>query len=552
MLPSVVAVLLQLAVPAAAQDARLLRDTRSAQARFEMTRRINLPRDWSGTFSSGGRCDARIGRSCYWYDSTESPALPEPKEIARARARLIGFLDSAAAREPADGWVAGQRTRYLMEAGKFDDAASAARACRAERWWCAALEGLALHAGQHYERADSVFEVALREMPEPQRCQWLDVRLLVSDALRRELDRADCAQRAQWAHRLWTVSQPLWSTRGNDLRTEHFARLTMAAILMRSANPYGMVWGDDSRELLLRYGWAEWFTRFEPGYSAFAPATITGHDREPSYAVFPDAQSLRSGRINADAWNLRDPLARSRYAPRHIKGLTPLTHVLARFPRDDSMLVVVAFEVGDTALSRDSATAYLAALGRSGLRLVESRDHTLSMVVPNDTAVVSIEVIGATTRHAARARYTIDPLPRANAWSLSDVLLFHAERAPQASDVGDVLNHAITEGRISASQPLGVFWELESPAATTPMWVSLSVEPIRVGFARRLATQIHLAPPLAPVRLRWQAMAQQARTSQSVTLRLPATAHGSYRVVLTIQPPSGPPVSSSREIEVVR
>jgi hypothetical protein len=216
------------------------------------------------------------------------------------------------------------------------------------------------------------------------------------------------------------------------------------------------------------------------------------------------------------------------------------------------MLVVVAFEVGDTALSHDSATAYLAALRHSGLRLVESREHTLSMVVPNDTAVVSIEVIGAMTKHAARARYTIDPLPRPNAWSLSDLLFFHAEVAPQASDVSHALSHAITERHISASQPLGVFWELGSPAATTPVWTSLSVEPTRVGFARRLATRIHLARPLAPVRLRWQTVAQPARTPQSVTLRLPSSARGSYRVVLTIQPPSGPPVSSWREIEVER
>ena len=100
MLLSAAALLLQLAAPAAAQDARLLRDARSAQVRFEMTRRINLPRDWSGAFSSGGRCDARIGRFCYWYDSTESPAVPEPKEIASARARLLDFLDSVATREP--------------------------------------------------------------------------------------------------------------------------------------------------------------------------------------------------------------------------------------------------------------------------------------------------------------------------------------------------------------------------------------------------------------------------------------------------------------------
>jgi len=135
------------------------------------------------------------------------------------------------------------------------------------------LEGLALHSGEHYAAADSVYTLALSEMPEAQRCEWLDVRLLVSEPLKRVLDRAGCAERARLADRLWTLSQPLWSTRGNDLRTEHFARLTMAAILPKSANAHGMPWGDDNRELLLRYGWAEWFTRYESGYSAFASPT---------------------------------------------------------------------------------------------------------------------------------------------------------------------------------------------------------------------------------------------------------------------------------------
>src|SRR5207247_7167364 len=143
------------------------------------------------------------------------------------------------------------------------------------------------------------------------------IRLLVSEALSRELDRADCAQRAQFADRLWTLSQPLWSTRGNDLSTEHFARLTMAAILPRSANPHGMSWGDDSRELLLRYGWAEWFTREEPpfGGALYASAGITGHDREPSFSFFPDVASLRSvPRLSVSTWVLGEAIASSRYS----------------------------------------------------------------------------------------------------------------------------------------------------------------------------------------------------------------------------------------------
>src|SRR5918995_180148 len=55
------------------------------------------------------------------------------------------------------------------------------------------------------------------------------------------------------------LADPLYSLPGNDLRTEHYARHTMALLLQDASNPYGIVWGDDMRELLIRFGWpAHW------------------------------------------------------------------------------------------------------------------------------------------------------------------------------------------------------------------------------------------------------------------------------------------------------
>src|SRR5688500_5137559 len=125
--------LLQMSPVIQTDDGRLLRDARRAQVRFETVRRAHLPRDRSG--GSPGRCDAQIGRYCYWYDSTRLTAVPEPRQITEARSALIGQLDSAAARNPADAWIAGQRVRYLIEGGRFQDAVSAARGCRADDWW---------------------------------------------------------------------------------------------------------------------------------------------------------------------------------------------------------------------------------------------------------------------------------------------------------------------------------------------------------------------------------------------------------------------------------
>lgn len=554
MLLSTTALLLQLLAAPAPQDPRMLRDARAAQVRFEGLRRMHLPRDRSG--SPGSACDARIGRFCYWYDSTEAPVVPEPRRISEARSSLLAFLDSASARNPSDGWLAGQRIRYLIEAGRSDAAVVAARACQAERWWCAALEGLSLHVSERYVAADSAFAAALREMPEAQRCAWLDLSGVAPERLTRELSRATCDERSRLADRLWMLGQPLWSTPGNDLRTEHFARLTMATILPRSATAHGMSWGDDSRELLLRYGWAEWFTRQDPdlGLSTLSPR-ITGHDREPSYSLFPEVQSVASpARLDASSWRLRAPVARSRYAPRHIKRLSALSHQLVRFPRGDSTLLAVAYAVTDTALTHDSISGAIGLYGESGLRVHRSAGGPhglLSALVPSDTLVMSVEVLGTRSKRAARARYTIEPLACGGAWCLSDLLLFDPSRGYVGTDVDLVLPEALTEARVSTRGTLGVLWEIQGMPSMEPIWLSLTVEPLPVGLARRIANRLHLAPKADRVRLRWQSSQPRSSRVENVTLRLPTKARGKYRVVLTVEPPNGPALSASRDIELV-
>ena len=552
MLPGVSAVLLQLLATASPQDAKLLREARTAQFRFESVRRMHLPREWRG--GSGSRCDARIGRYCYSYDSTESAPRPEAREIVESRDKLIRFLDSAAARAPADGWIAGQRTRYLLEARRPEDAIAAGRACAAERWWCAALEGLALHVAERYKAADSLFSVAVEGMPERQRCEWLDLSKVAGERIARALARAPCEERAALADRLWTVSQPLWSTPGNDLRTEHFARLTMAAILDGTANAHGMAFGDDSRELVIRYGWAEWFTREDANQGMSTSPVITGHDREPSYFFYPELASPRLvSRLTAGSWNLRSPVAPSRYAPRHVKSMSDLPHMLVRFARGDSMEIAVAFDIRDSALAADSLSAYLGVLqrGELSLRVRGSGRSVLWMKIHNDTAIASIEVRGATSKRAARARYTIEPLASRAGTSLSDLLLYDATgdapRAPRA-----LMLLARTDATISTRTPLGVYWEIEGVPGGTPVTLSLTVEPTRTGIARRIAARLGLAPEVAPVRLSWQSAIRDSAEGQSVALRLPPRARGKYRVLLSVDRPGAPPLTTSREIELVR
>ena len=573
MLLSTVVALLQMSAVVQTDDGVLLRDARKAQIRFESFRRAHLP--WDRSRGSPGSCDARIGRYCYWYDSTETTELPEPAQIGEARAKLLGLLDSAAALDPSDAWIVGQRIRYLIEGGHDSAAVEVGSRCRAERWWCAALTGLALHAAERYPEADSVFTIALAAMPGPQRCEWIDLRRMTDGLLERELSRATCegGEREALGNTLWELSRPFWSVPGNDLRTEHLARHTMAQVLARSANGHGIAWGQDSRELLLRYGWAEWFTRDGSDIGGLSTTPrITGHSQEPSFSFFPAVSAVRhTPRLAATSWRFRQPLATTRYAPRYLKGLSDLPHQLARFPRGDSMLVAVAYRIADTALVSDSLLVSLchpersegsagdplqiprcARNDRGGTR--NDGQEVMRAIVPRDSMIVSLEVRGLRSHRGARARYTIDPLPCATSWCLSDLVLFDASGGPTVADVDTVMPGAAAELRFANSAPLGVFWEIQGGGAagsTVPVSLSLTVSPLRSSVARRIATRLRLAPELAPVRLRWQVTLRNDREGQLLTLQLPRNARGRYRVLLTFEPPGAPPQSAVRDIELL-
>ena len=92
-----------------------------AQAMFEQYRVLHLP---TSRVSAPANCDERVGSWCYWYD--ERPGPTEPKDIADARSRLIGELDTLARQAPEDRWLSAQRVRYLTEADRPADAVAAA------------------------------------------------------------------------------------------------------------------------------------------------------------------------------------------------------------------------------------------------------------------------------------------------------------------------------------------------------------------------------------------------------------------------------------------
>ncbi len=557
--PAAVLLLAPLRARAQAPDdsARTDRAMRGAQRDFEWHRRMNLP--WTSG-GSGGACDARIGRFCYWHGTTPDTAPPEPATIVRARDRLIARLDSAAARLPGDGWMAGQRVRYLLEAGRTDDALAAARACRAAAWWCDALQGLVLHVTSRFAAAESTYDRALAEMPASTRCRWTDLSTLLDGAAAGRYRHLGCAERAPFDARLWWLARPFYSLGANDRRTEHFARRTIVAIARRSVWPVVGSWGDDVRDLIVRYGWPRWYERVRPDISADPNFSVMGHDPQPSFAFFPNGRLLDSAYdARPSDWNLLADRAPSRYAPAYLQTVEPLSVLLSRFRRGDSMVVVAAYDAaGDSILGGHRVRAGLVVMPDERQAFTVTMADApaagaLVVTAPRLPALASVELLDRPDRAGARERQAVAPIAGGPGLTLSDLLLFRP---------GAELPATLEQAAASAipavgdpARPLGLYWELYG-TGDTPMAVdvSLTVERTEAGWWDRVRRVLHLVGRRAPIALRWHDAVRFAHGAapRAVSVDLSRLDGGRYDLRLEVSAPGMRAAVDQRTLNVRR
>ncbi len=504
-------------------------------------RRNHLP--WAGAGSGSGHCDARIGRFCYWHGDAPERAPGEAPATVRARAALLAVLDTAALVASADGWIAGQRVRYRLEAGQPDSAIAAVTPCAATPWWCDALRGLAFHVAGRFASAASAFDAALAEMPADERCRWTDLSALLDGRLADRYSRAGCDDRAALNARLWWLAQPFYSMDANDRRTEHFARLTMIRIAENSVWPEVGAWGDDLRELMLRYGWPRWFERVRPEVMSDPSYAIMGHDPQPSFAFFPDARLLDSAyAARPDDWNLQAFTAASRYAPAYVQTLEPARVALSRFRRGDSELVAAAYDVsGDSVLGRGRVRVALAVTPDERQRFVGRRDSAggsggVAAAAPATPALASLELFDDSARAAARVRQGVVPLPRSPGLALSDILLFRPSGNPPRS-LAEALPTAVPDATNADRGTIGLYWELYGALATgTALDVSLTIERTGVSWWQRARWALHLGGKDAPVSLRWRDVARPGDgvIPQTVAVDLSRLDGGTYLVRIAV------------------
>ncbi|HEY7685286.1 MAG TPA: hypothetical protein VH833_04165 [Gemmatimonadales bacterium] len=549
--------LISLALTAQGDSAALLRQARRAQSEFERVRVLQLP---MGLGSPTGTCDERIGRFCYWHDASSDSLPAEPRAVGRGRERLLRVLDSAARALPGDDWLAGQRVRYLVEAGRPADALAAADACRAARWWCAALEGFARHAAGDFSGADSAFRSALLDMPTDERCRWTDLSTVLAEPLRRHYRRLACAERAAFEARLWWLAQPLWSRSGNDRRTEHYARRTMAALLRHSWSPYGALGGEDLTELIVRYGWPDAWAQVGRGSSIGAERSVIGHEREPAYRFLPDAAQFDSPRSVDDA--LTDSRPRERYAPTYATTFTALEPTFAQFRRGESTLVVAAYDLRRDSLFRAVTLDAALVLARDEAtapyvehRAVAEPSGVLVAAAPWVPSVLSLELLATRgeERRAARARIGwLDHPSAAGDLTVSDLLLFDPPDSV-SSELEAVLPHVRGPAPVPRGSRIGLYWEAYGLGPEgEPLATIVSVVPERVGWLRGAFESVGLVSRARPVRLEWteQGKPQDGIAARALVVDLAPLGPGRYRIELAVTATGRRPAGASRSIRI--
>jgi hypothetical protein len=536
-----------------ADSSATLRRAKFEQISFERNRRIHLPLGASG----GGRCDARVGRFCWWYDDQEPTFPPEAEVIGRRRAELLATLDEANAAYPGDEWLTGMRVHYRVDGHDFAGADSAAQSCHASAWWCSALVGYASHARGDGARADSAFSQAIESMPSDTACRWRNIALLLAGNDRDAYEHSSCDARRNMEQRYWLLSRPQLASDANEWKNEFFVRRVLTWLAERAATPQGMSWGDDAAELLLRYGWPTAWSRIErSAMSSGAEVGIIGHDPSPSFAFAP-AFSIAdtTGSPPAEAWDLSDRGAQARYAPRRVRRTAAVSAQVARFRRGDSTLVVAAYAAVDDSLRAPRSA--LAVAGADGLPRVSAPDSSRAgwsrVMMGTAPLLVGVELSDTSTRTLARMRAGFAGASDSARLSLSDLLVYRVGDAP-AESLDSALARAIPGDTASRTRPIGLFWEtygLASDAETVDL--AVMVERIDHGWLRSARQRMGITPQDAPIRVRWTDTRPPANraTAHAISLDLGKLEPGRYQVTLTLTPATGSAVSASREISLL-
>jgi hypothetical protein len=532
---------------------------RAAQVRFERRRIRYLPI----TIGVSGSCDEHVGRFCSWYDEGDWYPLPEAPQISTLRTELLVALDSAQEGLPGDDWVLGQRVWYRADAGRWEDALTAARRCGSvERWWCAALEGFALHGLERYAESRAAFSVALAGMPDAEALEWrLPRRAMDGEGrdLLNDLRGVPGDSVSTVLRRLWALADPLYLVDGNDRETAHYARWTVSSMRERARNAYSLPWGDDLEELMVRHGWEVGWERSPCPYSNSLDDVI-GHKHPEGRDYMPAGRALKAPSL-ATPEDLRADVRgpRSLYAPAYAPLMLPMEGQVAVFPRGAHMVIVAShflpedttrhakhrhplpwLEPGDQRGMPNEAGLFLVQADASvvSARSRGATEGVLSIEAPVGSYVLSAEVWSPELRRAGRFRVGLErsEVP-ADVAALSDLLMLAPPEVwPEKLD--EAVEHALPRAEILPGQTFAIGWEVTGLGfRTETLFFELSVTRTDRSVLSRIGGFLGISRPTQRLRLEWEEPGPEAPSPlfRYLDLDLPALDVGAYEVRLVLR-----------------
>jgi hypothetical protein len=550
------------------------------QAEFEAFRENRTPL-LRGRLEAG--CDERIGRICIWFGGEDEEAFPaELREVGQARVQLIRELLEA--RDGiADRWVLGQLVHYLVENRDVEEAERVATECGiVERWWCSALEGYVLHVWTRYVDAEDAFRRALDEMPPEERFAWTSPRYVLTPDAVEAFDALPPDQRELQFDVFWRLSDPLFLFEGNDRLTDHFARWVVAKNREDAVDPLGLEWDADLEETLIRYGRNTGYSRtHDPQMPRSGGVLDTrrmiGHHHPQSRGyLFPERYLESPSEIPPESWITAPREARTWYAPPYAPEVRGLETQVARFRRDDEMLVVGAYRPTLPAPGADEdEEEVVAAWGPEGG--VEAQPYAALFLVPLDGLepvfvrgddpqgvltlqawpgqyVSGIEVVDPEGRRGWRARQGVVQRPlEPGMVDVSDLLILR-EGAPLPSTLEEAVPHARPGVRLRAGERFPVVWEAYGVGIQEPVRVTIGFSRGRPGFLERVGDFLGVIEPERSVDITFDDVGpeQIQRVFRSIELELPDLDPGAWTLHLRLELPGRTPIVASRPIIVER
>lgn len=535
--------------------------------------------------------------------------------VREARARLIALLDTGAFALPSDGWIAGQRVRFLLDQVELDRALQAALACRDERWWCRALEAFVLHRQGNIVAAESTFAVARSAMSRDALCSWDDVSVLLDSAARAEYRRLTCDARTQIETTLWWLADPLWIEPGNERRVEQDSR--RVSLILRSALPKSerFNWrerdgGDAVAQMVLRYGWPAYIFWGGPtqdsgqagiirryggmfgtsdGAEASPPYTTAEYEPVRHAHTFPSWRAVvQPFEARVDDWSLHAPpdaRAFEWWAAEHFGRLRPLAQLADQqsvaLRRDTAVLLAIATALvglGDSMTDRSDtmmatllestgpnrAEIIMQRRARSGDRIV------MKAGIPSRPVLIGVEARSVMplgrdlrTRFALVPPLTLSEMGP-NEVAVSDPVLLTVPLEGQLpNETADALERMHPTTRLRRIARVGVFWETYGFAPDDSVDVSLRVERVdRPGGLARVVIALGVKQdPRGGADLRWRErvgsgvnQTLSGRVSvvpRSLVLDMSAIAAGRYMMEIAVSRPGAAPTRSRREFSIV-